>query len=87
MDICYRYACQWRYKYNASKSVIVTFNKSKHSFKKRPHNWFMGQMKIMEQEEYNHLDIVCNKYNKTSYDVKCLDRKFRGTFLGTVSTH
>ena len=84
MNICYRYACQWRYQYNAHKSVIVTFNESKQSFKKRPHNWSMGQLKIMEKEEYSHLGIVCNKYNKNSYDVKCLDGKLRGTFFGLI---
>ena len=44
----------------------------------------MGRMKTMEKEEYNHVGIICNNYNKTFYDVKCLDRKLRATFFGLV---
>ena len=28
IDICYKYSCNWRFRYNASKSVIIVFNES-----------------------------------------------------------
>ncbi|MES9881493.1 MAG: reverse transcriptase family protein [Sedimenticola sp.] len=81
MDICYKYSCNWRYDYNASKSAIVVYNESKCEYRRSNRNWILGDEIVPDKEEYLHLGIVCDKYLSDTENVKQCNTKLRGTFL------
>ena len=62
MSICYKYGIRWRYKFNDSKSGIVTFVESKpqqfESTKNRV--WLLRDTIVDELYEYKNLDVLKN---------------------------
>ena len=78
MDICYTYSCKWRFKYNASKSVVIVFNESKSSFSKRTRSWNLGNEVVYESADTKHVGIFLNKFKPGCPDVNEIVNKLRG---------
>ena len=72
MSICYDYSVTWRYKFNHSKSGIVTFGETKpihaQSFKERV--WFLGNTLVDELSEYKNLGVLKNCFNSFSSNIE-----------------
>ena len=62
MSICYKYGIKWRYKFNHSKSGIVTFGESKpQRFESmKNHVWLLGNTTVDELYEYKNLGVLKN---------------------------
>uniref|UniRef100_A0A8W8KDP5 Reverse transcriptase domain-containing protein n=1 Tax=Magallana gigas TaxID=29159 RepID=A0A8W8KDP5_MAGGI len=65
LDVAYSYSCKWRFKFNASKSCVLTFS-AKCNNQKSEFLWHHGQTELPQKESYNHLGITINSKCKLS---------------------
>ena len=62
MNICHAYGKTWRYKFNHTKSGVVTFGETKpiHSQLIRERKWILGESVVDELFEYKSLGVLKN---------------------------
>ena len=65
MTTAYKYACKWRFEFNASKSNILSF-RAKGQGKPSNADIFLGNCKIQYCQNYDHLGILINCNTKSS---------------------
>ena len=60
MSICYKYGIKWRYKFNDSKSGIVTFVESRPQYFESMKNrvWLFRDTIVDELYEYKNLGVL-----------------------------
>ena len=60
MTKCFRYSLPWRYKFNHTKSGVVTFGESKplHLAAMQSRKWVFGDDNVYELYEYKNLGIL-----------------------------
>ncbi|MCG8048280.1 MAG: reverse transcriptase family protein, partial [Candidatus Thiodiazotropha endolucinida] len=85
MDICFRYACKWRYEYSPAKSSIIVFNETRPYFGKIQRNWYLGPNNVDEAENYKHLGVDCSKYLELKVNLKACVDKLKGTFMSIAN--
>ncbi|MES9884072.1 MAG: reverse transcriptase family protein [Sedimenticola sp.] len=86
MDICYRYSCKWRYKYNGSKCSVIVFHESKNDYVTSNRQWNLGNDSVEEAVNYTHLGIICNKYLDSKQNVMDAAVKIRATFMCLINS-
>jgi hypothetical protein len=64
LNVAHNYSCKWRFAFNAKKSCIVVFDKSRNPILNQ---WLIGDEIIPVKSEYNHLGIFQNSYFKSIY--------------------
>lgn len=57
LDACYHYACQWRFKFNPNKSVVMIFNKRHNSHQHGEAKFSIGGNEINSVNQTDHLGI------------------------------
>ena len=62
LNICHQYSVTWRYEFNHTKSVVVTFGETKpiHSRLMKEREWTLGDTKVDELYEYKNLGVLKN---------------------------
>lgn len=79
LDICYTYACKWRYFYNADKCAVVTFNKMHEAELEEP--FIFGNDVIRETDDQVHLGVRLENTLSCKKQMYEAGIKLRGTFM------
>lgn len=58
LDIAHRYACKWRFTFNASKSCVLQFRAKLDTCNM---SWHLGPAIVSCNRFYNHLGIIINE--------------------------
>ena len=60
IDLCIRYSQSWRFKFNASKSKILTagFSRQKLNLIKLNHKWYLGERILEIVDSYKHVGVL-----------------------------
>ena len=85
LNICYTYACKWRYLYNPKKCAASVLRRKK-SVGSVPKPAMYGSIVIPETDTYKHLGIVQLSHGKHPHDTDTVTRQIRGTFLSVTGT-
>ena len=89
MHICYCYSLKWRYEFNNSKSVVVTFGETKavHYQSMRTREWILGGDTVDELYEYKNLEVLKNYIGSFSSNVDDNIEKTRNKAGMIFSSH
>lgn len=85
INLCYEYACKWRFQYQASKCSVIVFNESKNSYENSMRVWKLGTEDILESYLYKHLGIWCEKYSSLDDCVKDACNKIKGALISLIN--
>lgn len=76
----YSYSCKWRFKFNASKSCVLTFF-DKCNNRKSEFTWHLGQTEVPQKESYNHLGITVHSKCKLSVAISDACKKGKKSYF------
>lgn len=86
LQICFNYACKWRFGYGILKCLVVVFNEMQNAYNKSNRTWLLGDALVAEGVEYKHLGVICNKYMSIDENIKVACNKIKSTFLSLINS-
>ena len=81
MQICYVNSCKWHYEYAPIKCCVIVYNESKYEFIPSNRVSHLGNSQVEEDENYEHLGVVNNRYLNFKPNIKAATDTLTGTFL------
>lgn len=81
LDIAYRYACKWRFMFNASKSCVLQFRAQGAKLDTCNISWYLGPAIVSYERSYNHLGIIINGKCKLSDRIQEACNKGRKSYF------
>ena len=88
IQLCYQYACKWRFEYNHAKCAVVVFNETVKQHKESNRVWKLGNDSITEKDKYTHLGSNLDKYmnidNNVNMSISDIS-ELRGTYFSLMN--
>ena len=85
IQLCYQYACKWRFEYNHAKCAVVVFNETVKQHKESNRVWKLGKDSITGKDKYTHLGSNLDKYMNIDDNVNMSISKLRGTYFSLMN--